>query len=108
MRRLQGKTAIVTGGSVGIGRACATRFAEAGAGVMIADVLDEEGRALVAELEAATRALVPLDAAWHAMTGTNHSPATGFASGHLGPDRHRPRWACGPASGMHHEGAPRL
>ncbi|MCB1553051.1 MAG: glucose 1-dehydrogenase [Xanthomonadales bacterium] len=53
MRRLQGKTAIVTGGSVGIGRACATRFAEAGAGVMIADVLDEEGRALVAELEAA-------------------------------------------------------
>ena len=34
--RLEGKTAIVTGGSSGIGRASALRFAEEGAGVVIA------------------------------------------------------------------------
>jgi NAD(P)-dependent dehydrogenase (short-subunit alcohol dehydrogenase family) len=36
--RLEGKTAIVTGGSSGIGRASALRFAEEGAGVVIADI----------------------------------------------------------------------
>ncbi|MET0362784.1 MAG: glucose 1-dehydrogenase [Sphingobium sp.] len=36
--RLDGKTAIVTGGGGGIGRGCAIRLAEAGANVVIADI----------------------------------------------------------------------
>jgi 3-oxoacyl-[acyl-carrier protein] reductase len=36
--RLEGKTAVITGGGNGIGRACAVRFAEEGADVLVADV----------------------------------------------------------------------
>ena len=35
---LSGKGAVVTGGAMGIGQAIAFRLAEAGAGVMIADI----------------------------------------------------------------------
>jgi NAD(P)-dependent dehydrogenase (short-subunit alcohol dehydrogenase family) len=52
MNRLQGKTAVVTGGAVGIGRACVLRMAEEGAKVAIFDVLEKEGHALAAELAA--------------------------------------------------------
>ncbi|WP_084398024.1 SDR family oxidoreductase [Henriciella aquimarina] len=41
---------LVTGGARGIGAATARLLAEAGAQVMVADVLDEEGEALAAEL----------------------------------------------------------
>jgi NAD(P)-dependent dehydrogenase (short-subunit alcohol dehydrogenase family) len=50
MKRLQGKVAIITGASLGLGRATAVRMAEEGASVAVLDVLDPEGKALAAEL----------------------------------------------------------
>jgi NAD(P)-dependent dehydrogenase (short-subunit alcohol dehydrogenase family) len=52
MNRLKGKAAIVTGGAVGIGRACVERMAEEGAKVAIFDLLETEGKALAAEMVA--------------------------------------------------------
>ncbi len=48
--RLQGKTAIVTGGANGIGAGCARRLATEGANVVIADIDDDSADALVREL----------------------------------------------------------
>jgi 3alpha(or 20beta)-hydroxysteroid dehydrogenase len=53
--RLTGKIAIVTGGARGTGAAIAERFAGEGADVVIADVLDERGRAVVDRLGPAVR-----------------------------------------------------
>lgn len=50
MNRLQDKVAVVTGGAVGIGAACARRMAAEGAKVAILDRLDDTGRALAGEL----------------------------------------------------------
>ncbi|HEX5377469.1 MAG TPA: glucose 1-dehydrogenase [Phenylobacterium sp.] len=50
MDRLKDKVAIVTGGSLGLGRATVIRMAEEGARVAVLDVLDAEGQALAAEL----------------------------------------------------------
>ena len=47
MNRLQGKVAIVTGGALGIGRACALRMAQQGAKVAVFDTLENEGKACV-------------------------------------------------------------
>lgn len=52
MTRLKDKIAIVTGGAVGIGRACCLRMAGEGAAIGVLDLLEPEGRALVAELQA--------------------------------------------------------
>ncbi|WP_157016731.1 SDR family NAD(P)-dependent oxidoreductase [Mesorhizobium xinjiangense] len=52
MNRLKGKPAIVTGGAVGIGRACVERMAGEGAKVAIFDLLEAEGTALAATLTA--------------------------------------------------------
>lgn len=48
---LEGKTAIVTGGASGIGRAVCVAFAEHGAKVVVADMAVEAGHALAAELK---------------------------------------------------------
>ena len=51
----QDRVVIVTGGSQGIGEACARRFAQEGAQVVIADVADARGHALALELGATYR-----------------------------------------------------
>ncbi|MGE0621435.1 MAG: glucose 1-dehydrogenase [Pseudomonadales bacterium] len=48
--RVQGRTALVTGGGSGIGRACAARLAAEGAFVLVTDVDDSMGEATVAAI----------------------------------------------------------
>ena len=50
MARLEGKTAIITGGASGIGAATVRRFVAEGARVLAADIQDEMGESLVKEL----------------------------------------------------------
>ncbi|MEM8903144.1 MAG: SDR family oxidoreductase [Actinomycetota bacterium] len=50
MGRLDGKVALVTGGASGIGEATSRRFVAEGASVVLADLQDEPGEALSAEL----------------------------------------------------------
>ncbi|GAB2497881.1 SDR family NAD(P)-dependent oxidoreductase [Arenimonas alkanexedens] len=52
MDRVKGKRCIVTGASLGIGKACAERLAEEGAAVALFDLHDAEGEALAASLRA--------------------------------------------------------
>ena len=53
MGRLEGKVALVTGGSGGIGSATLRRFVQEGAAVVCADLNEEGGQKLVNELESA-------------------------------------------------------
>jgi len=53
MGRVAGKVALVTGGSSGIGAACAESLAREGASVVITDVQDAKGAALVEDIGAA-------------------------------------------------------
>jgi glucose 1-dehydrogenase len=55
MGRLEGKVAVVTGGANGIGRACCERFAEEGADIVVADLLEAPAKEVVAAVEAKGR-----------------------------------------------------
>src|SRR6202020_3150543 len=48
--RLEGKVAIVSGAASGMGAATARRFAKEGAKVVIADMLEEDGGKIAAEI----------------------------------------------------------
>ena len=53
--RLKGKVAIITGAASGMGAATARIFAREGATVVIADLLEREGKALAAEIRGGAR-----------------------------------------------------
>src|SRR5882724_2532775 len=55
MGRLEGKTAVVTGGADGIGHAIADAMTREGAHVFVGDIDDKKGRAFVADLVKAGR-----------------------------------------------------
>jgi len=52
-RYLQGKNALVTGASSGIGKAIALLYGQLGANVMVSDINEEEGQAVVRQLREA-------------------------------------------------------
>lgn len=61
MARLDGKVALISGGARGMGAAHARAIAAQGGKVIIGDILDAEGEALVREIGAETAAYVHLD-----------------------------------------------
>lgn len=81
----EGRVVVITGGASGIGHACARRFAAAGDTVIVVDVNESSGRAVVAEIEetggrAAFEALDvtnrPAVADLAARIDTDHGPAS--------------------------------
>lgn len=72
MARLDGKVAIITGGARGMGAATSRLFVEAGAKVAIADLLDDAGKELAAQLGQTARFYhhdVTCETAWSELIG---------------------------------------
>ena len=82
--QLSGRRALVTGGARGIGAAVATALADAGASVMVADILEERGRETAAALSksGARGGFLKLDVAddeqWAAAVETTVARLGGF------------------------------
>jgi NAD(P)-dependent dehydrogenase (short-subunit alcohol dehydrogenase family) len=73
MPELAGRTAIVTGGASGIGRAVATRWAAAGADVLVTDIDGDGAKQVAADIGAEAAQLdVASSAAWAALVA-DHS-----------------------------------
>lgn len=51
MQRLEGKVAMVTGGALGIGKACCHQLARQGAKVAVTDILDDEGKKVAEDIQ---------------------------------------------------------
>jgi NAD(P)-dependent dehydrogenase (short-subunit alcohol dehydrogenase family) len=86
MGRLDGKVCVITGAGSGIGRACALAFAREGARVAVADVAEEPGRAVVAEVEAAgaEAGFFPVDVTDEASVAALYAAVEGrFGSAHV-------------------------
>ncbi len=82
MNRLAGKVAVITGASLGLGKAIATRMAEQGAKVALLDVLDAEG--IVLERDLSGRGLAAKY--WHCDVSKEEQVKSAFdsAAGHYG------------------------
>jgi NAD(P)-dependent dehydrogenase (short-subunit alcohol dehydrogenase family) len=78
--RVKGKVCIVTGGALGIGRACAQRLAGEGARLAIFDLLDDAGEAAVAELQAAGAQA----RYWHVEVSSERSVQAAEVAAHFG------------------------
>lgn len=71
--QLQDQTALITGGALGIGRACAERFAAEGARVVVADLRPEEGEAVVRAIEETGGAATFVEADVAERSGSEHA-----------------------------------
>lgn len=72
MRRLEGKTALVTGGASGLGEAIARRYVSEGAQVILGDIDTKQGLALAEELgprASFVRLDVSAEESWHDALG---------------------------------------
>ncbi|HET7563808.1 MAG TPA: SDR family NAD(P)-dependent oxidoreductase [Gemmatimonadaceae bacterium] len=79
MNRVQGKVALITGGAMGIGQACAELFAREGAAVALTDVNAKPGEEVRARIERAGGHAIFLEQDvgseqdWHASSPTPHA-----------------------------------
>jgi 3alpha(or 20beta)-hydroxysteroid dehydrogenase len=80
MGKLDGRVALITGGSRGIGAAHARLMAAEGATVVIADVLDDEGSALASEIGGTYHRLdVTDESAWASVVKAVHDEHGGIS-----------------------------